>query len=247
MPLLVRTWNVFHGNAVPPERRAYLEEMVRLATADRPDLLGLQEVPVWALGRLAGWSGMTAVGAVAARPRLGSAELGRVLTGVHHGRLRSAVTGQANAILVAPHLRVRERWTLVLNPAARLRPAVRERRVCQAIRVESVGIVANFHATSHAPDPGIADGQLLRAAAFADALALPAEPLILCGDANIAPGQGFAYDELRSWGYSEPAAGIDQILVRGAAATAPVTWPEERRRVGGRLLSDHAPVELRVE
>ena len=247
MPLLVRTWNVFHGNAVPPERRAYLEEMVRLATADRPDLLGLQEVPVWALGRLAGWSGMTAVGAVAARPRLGSAELGRVLTGVHHGRLRSAVTGQANAILVAPHLRVVERRTLVLNPAAWLRPTARERRVCQAIRVENVGIVANFHATSHAPDLSIADGQLLRAAAFADALALPAEPVILCGDANIAPGQGSTYDELRSWGYSEPAAGIDQILVRGAAATRPVAWPEERRRAGGRLLSDHAPVELRVE
>lgn len=246
MSLLVRTWNVFHGNAVPPERRAYLEEMVRLATADRPDLLGLQEVPVWALGRLAGWSGMTAVGAVAARPRLGSAELGRLFTAAHHGRLRSVVTGQANAILVAPHLRVLERRTLVLNPV-RLRQAVHERRVCHAIRVENVGIVANFHATSHVPDLRIADGQLLRAAAFADALALPAEPVILCGDANIEPGQGSTYDELRSWGYSEPAAGIDQILVRGAAATAPAAWPEERRRVGGRLLSDHAPVELRVE
>lgn len=246
MPLLVRTWNVFHGNAVPPERRAYLEQMVRLASGDRPDLLALQEVPVWALGRLAEWSGMTAVGAVAARPRLGSVELGRLLTSLDHGRLRSAVTGQANAILVARHLRVLERRTLVLNPA-RLRPAVRERRVCQAVRVESVGIVANFHATSHAPDLRIADGQLLRAAAFADALALPAEPVILCGDANIEPGQGSTYEELRSWGYSEPVAGIDQILVRGAAATPPVTWPEERRRVGGRLLSDHAPVELRVE
>jgi endonuclease/exonuclease/phosphatase family metal-dependent hydrolase len=244
--LLVRTWNVFHGNAFPPERRAYLEEMVRLATADRPDLLCLQEVPVWALGRLSGWSGMTAVGAVAARPRVGSAELGRLLTDVHHGRLRSAVTGQANAILVAPHLRMLERRTLVLNPG-RLRPAVREGRVCQAIRVESVGIVANFHATSHAPDLRVADGQLLRAAAFADALALPAEPVILCGDANIAPGQGSSYDELLSWGYSQPAPGIDQILVRGATATPPLAWREERRRLDGRLLSDHAPVELRIE
>jgi endonuclease/exonuclease/phosphatase family metal-dependent hydrolase len=246
VPLLVRTWNVFHGNAVPPGRRAYLEEMVRLAAADRPDLLCLQEVPVWALSRLTGWSGMTTVGAVAARPRLGSAEVGRLLTALDHGRLRSAVTGQANAILVAPHLRVLEQRTLVLNPR-RLRRAVRERRVCQAIRVGGVGVVGNFHATSHAPDPQIADGQLLRAAAFVDALALPAEPVILCGDANIRPGQGSTYDELRSWGYSEPAVGIDQILVRGAAATPPVVWPEERRRVGGRLLSDHAPVELRLE
>ena len=70
MPLLVRTWNLFHGNAVPPERRAFLEQMVRLASADRPELLCLQEVPVWALGRLAAWSGMTAVGVVAARAPL---------------------------------------------------------------------------------------------------------------------------------------------------------------------------------
>ena len=33
--------------------------MVRLATADRPDVLCLQEVPLWALRRLARWSGMT--------------------------------------------------------------------------------------------------------------------------------------------------------------------------------------------
>ncbi len=188
---------------------------------------------------------MTAVGAVAARPRLASAELGRLVTAVHHGRLRSAVTGQANAILVAPHLRVVEPRTVVLN-ASRLRRAVRERRVCQAVRVVGVGIVANFHATSLAQDISIADGQLLRAAAFADALAQPGEPVILCGDANIEPGQGSTYEELRSWGYSEPAPGIDQILVRGAAATAPAAWPEERRRAGGRLLSDHAPVELHI-
>src|SRR5207237_1210540 len=64
--LLVRTWNVFHGNAKPPERHAFLEEMVRLAATDRPDVLCLQEVPVWALDRLAAWCGMTATGAGAA-------------------------------------------------------------------------------------------------------------------------------------------------------------------------------------
>ena len=243
MPLLVRTWNVFHGNAVPPERRAYLEEMVRLAAADSPDILCLQEVPAWALARLGQWSGMTAIGAVAARPRAVSAELGRLITELHHGHLRSVLTGQANAILVAPHLRVLEPRTLVLNPR-RLRRALWERRVCQAVRIDGVAVVGNFHATSAPADVRIADGQLLRAAAFVDALALPGEPVILCGDANIAPGRGSSYEELRSWGYSEPAPGIDQILVRGLPATAPSVWPDERRRVGGRLLSDHAPVEL---
>ena len=73
MPLLVRTWNVFHGNASPPERASFLKEMVELATADRPDVLCLQELPVWALEWLDEWSGMPSVGVVARRsllPRL---------------------------------------------------------------------------------------------------------------------------------------------------------------------------------
>src|SRR3954451_19261578 len=98
VPLVVRTWNLFHGNAVPPERRGFLDEMVRLVTADGPDVVSLQEVPVWALRHLEERSGMTAVGAVAAQPRLRSAELGRLVTELHHGILRSALTGQANAI-----------------------------------------------------------------------------------------------------------------------------------------------------
>ena len=108
MPYLIRTWNLFHGNAVPPEQRAYLEQLVRLVTADEPDLVALQEVPLWALGRLADWSGMLAAAAVARRPLLGSAALGGALTHVHHGVLRSAFTGQANAILVRHDLHVQD-------------------------------------------------------------------------------------------------------------------------------------------
>lgn len=236
MPLLVRTWNLFHGNAVPPERRAFLEGMVRLATADEPDVLCLQEVPVWALAHLDAWSGMTSSGAVARRPRLLSAELGRVVTDVHHGLLRSAFTGQANAVLVRRSLRVREERSFTIS-----RRGEGERRVCQAVRLADVALVGNFHATS-----GSADVQFLRAAGFVDALSEPDEPVLLCGDANVRPGESGTYDELRAWGFSEPAPGIDQILVRALPSTTPVVWPEERRRVAGRLLSDHAPVELHV-
>ncbi|HXY16823.1 MAG TPA: endonuclease/exonuclease/phosphatase family protein [Gaiellaceae bacterium] len=236
MPLLVRTWNVFHGNTVPPERRAHLEEMVRLATADRPDVLCLQEVPVWALGRLAGWSGMEAFGAVAARPRLGSARLGKVLTDVHHGLLRSALTGQANAILVVPALRVPEQWSSLLSE-----PGEGERRVFHAVRVEGLGVVGNFHATTE-----FADAQFRRAVDLVEAYARPGGPIVLCGDGNVAPTAGGVYDELRARGFSLPAPGIDQVLARGLAATVPSVWPEERRRVDGRLLSDHAPVELQL-
>jgi len=90
--------------------------MVRLATADGPDALCLQEVPVWALSRLEGWGGMQSFGVVASRPKLISAELGRLLTELNHGFFRSAFTGQANAILLAPALRPVGKDSIVLNP-----------------------------------------------------------------------------------------------------------------------------------
>jgi endonuclease/exonuclease/phosphatase family metal-dependent hydrolase len=266
--LLVRTWNVFHGNARPPERRDYLAEMVRLATADGPDVVCLQEVPVWALAHLGRWSGMEAIGAVAARPTLGPlpipAELGRRLTQVHHGLLRSAFSGQANAILVHPRLGVGERHAIVLNPRSFRRARARElgldrvarlawakeRRVCQALRVAEDGdtaLVANLHATSSA-DPRIPDAELLRAACFADELASRGEPVVLAGDFNVRPGQSRTLTELTGpeWGFSAAGAGIDHVLVRGARASEPRQWPEERRALGGRVVSDHAPVEVVV-
>lgn len=262
MPLVVRSWNVFHGNAVPPERRAFLEEMVRLASVDSPDVLCLQELPVWALTRLEEWSGLRAFGAVAARPSLGplpsSAGVGRVLTELNHGLLRSAFTGQANAVLLSPRLRPGEPEQLVLNARSFRRAQARrlgldlvsrlawakERRVCVAIRVAlddgGTALVANLHTTSYAADERLADAELRRAVAFVEALARPDEPAILCGDVNVAASRSRTLTDLRGW--SRPLAGIDQVLVRGLAVEVSA-WPEERRRVHGRLLSDHAPVE----
>ena len=265
LALLVRTWNVFHGNAKPPERRTFLEQMVRLASADTPDVLLLQEVPVWALRRLGRWSGMQAFGAVASRPKLGSAELGGAVTRLHRGLFRSAFTGQANAILLGPHMRPLASDSIYLNPTrfrrawgrrleldlpARLRWA-RERRVCQAVRAAVDGwslVVANLHISS-VPDPRIRDAELGHAAAFVDRFAEPGEPVVLAGDFNVRLGQSKTLEELGGpeWRFSAPMPGLDQVLVRGAAASRPEPWPEERRRVGGRLLSDHAPVEVRIE
>jgi endonuclease/exonuclease/phosphatase family metal-dependent hydrolase len=228
MSWLVRTWNVFHGNTVPPGRRAHLEEMIRLVTADRPAVVCLQEVPAWAAGRLERWSGMRAATATAARPLLRSVELGRLLTDVHHGLLRSALTGQANAILVDRALAVTEERVEQVSVAG-------ERRVCQTARIPELGVVANVHLTGGAP----AAEQLRRAVRFAEEVA-GEEPLVLCGDLNLVP----PYAELS--GYSAPAPGIDQILVRGLPASAPLVWPAVRRRHGDRLLSDHAPVEVTV-
>jgi hypothetical protein len=36
------------------------------------------------------------------------------------------------------------------------------------------------------------------------------------------------------------------VFVRGAAATPPESWPDERRRIAGVLVSDHAPLEVRI-
>ena len=263
MRLVVRTWNLFHGNANPPERRAFLEEMVRLASADVPDVLCLQELPIWSLALLDDWSGMTAVGDVAARPKL-PRELGRRITDLNHGLFRSAFTGQGNALLLGPALSVAEHRTLVLNTrgyrrsqARRLQLGLlerlawaRERRVCQVVRARrddgSTLVAANFHATSFRPDKRLADAELLRAASFVDGFARPDEPVLLCGDFNLSVRNSGALPQLvgPEWGFDGASPqGIDHVLSRGLALGPPMHWPDARRRLDGRLLSDHAPLE----
>jgi endonuclease/exonuclease/phosphatase family metal-dependent hydrolase len=264
--LLVRTWNLFHGNTKPPGRKTFLEEMVRLVTADGPDVVCLQELPVWALAHLGEWSAMTAAVDVARRPLPFTVELGRVLSGVHARLFRSAVTGQANAVLVGRGLDVVGHHRIVLNPfryrraqARRLElpPAAplawaKERRVCQAVRIrraERTFVVGNLHATGYR-DRRLADAELLRAAVFLDGFALPDEPALLCGDFNVSVRASRTLAQLMTsdWAFSGPMpTGIDHILVRGFAAGEPHAWPPKRRRRHGRLLSDHAPVEVEVE
>jgi endonuclease/exonuclease/phosphatase family metal-dependent hydrolase len=267
--LVVRTWNVFHGNASPPERHAFLTEMVRLVTRDAPAIVCLQELPVWSLHQLDGWSGMTAIGAVAARPLLGSRppalEAEQWLTELNNGLLRSAFTGQANAILVDDSVHVVERRTIRLNPLTFRRQEARRlglrcqdvirwgknRRVCQVIRARrdaATLVVANVHATGHR-DKRIVDAELLRAASFVDGFAEPNEPIVLAGDFNLTTGNSRVLRDLMSteWGFEGATpSGIDHVLVRGLEAEPPSRWPTERRTFAGRVLSDHAPVEREV-
>jgi len=37
------------------------------------------------------------------------------------------------------------------------------------------------------------------------------------------------------------------VLVRGAATSKVRVWPDDERRYDGKLLSDHAPVEVEIE
>lgn len=244
--------------------------MVRLASDDRPDVLCLQELPVWALGRLDDWAGMIAVADVAQRPSLGpvpsTAEVGRFLTELHHGLVRSAFSGQANAILLHRNLRMLEHRYIQLNPRSFRRTQGRwlelgavarlawanERRVCQAVRIERGDrtlVVGNLHATSYPPDKRLPDAELMRAAVFVDGFARPDEPVLLCGDFNVSVRTSRTIADLMTpeWGFTGATpTGIDHILVRGLPAGEPVRWDPDRRMRDGRLLSDHAPVELEV-
>ncbi len=78
--------------------------------------------------------------------------------------------------------------------------------------------------------------ELERARAFAEAAARAGEVVVLAGDFNL--------QQLVLAGYSTAADGIDHVLVTGAAASAPLVWPLERRELDGVILSDHAPVEV---
>jgi endonuclease/exonuclease/phosphatase family metal-dependent hydrolase len=214
--MLVRTWNLFHGNADPPERRAFLRTMVELVTRDRPDVVCLQELPVWALQHLERWSGMHASGAVARRPLLPVGA--RAITELHNGLLRSAVTGEADAILTSAPARAL--GTHVVGESGL-------RRIAHAVELQGVTVV-NFHI----------DGDR---AQFERVVALAPGRSIVAGDANLvaAGAEGFS---------PPLAGSIDQVLVRGLTMrNGPAAWPVERRMVDGRVLSDHAPVEAVVE
>lgn len=254
--MLVRTWNLFHGNSVPPGRTIYLEEMVRLAAADRPGVLLLQELPLWAFDELEAWSGMQAFTQVAHRAPVGAA-IGGKITRLNPGLLRSAVSGQGNAILLDRALEPFDYHAFVLNPldfrrsqhvglAAQLAWA-KERRVLQAVRVKLPDgrrmLVVNLHATHYRASPAVATLELQRAKDFFLALTQPGEIDVLGGDFNLL---GNALDFVTSEGFSAAGPGVDHVLVRGAASTPPERWPDERRRISGVLVSDHAPLEVQI-
>jgi endonuclease/exonuclease/phosphatase family metal-dependent hydrolase len=246
---LVRSWNLFHGRSHPPGEVDFVEEAVRLICADGPDIVCLQEVPPWALGHLADWTGMLCFGDVTRRPSLGpvplTASLGRHLTSLRPRRLRSAFSGQANAILVRGDLLPTDHRSRCLNPRDR-----RERRCCQALRVSlrdgRPALVANLHASHHPSSPAAAESELGRALDWIDERARPEDVVVLAGDFNLSSRSSGIFATLAEHGYSGPAPGIDHVLVRGAPASPVVSWEPERRTMGNVLLSDHAPVELTI-
>lgn len=230
--MLVRSWNVFHGNSQPPSRRSHLATMVRLAAADAPDVLCLQEVPLWALTRLERWSGMTSRAVVTRRSLLPPALAG-LITRLHNGLFRSGLAGQANAILLKRPLQPLEHRSLRLDGSRQ------EPRYCHAVRLERL-VVANLHATNAFAQPELASAEIVRAEAFVSELAGPL-PAVLAGDFNLRAEH---LRELEGWSARGP--GIDHVLVRGLDSSPLHVWPRDRRLHNGVVLSDHAPVEVHV-
>jgi endonuclease/exonuclease/phosphatase family metal-dependent hydrolase len=209
--------------------------MVRLVTEDRPDVVALQEVPLWALGRLERWSEMSVRWAVTV-PALLLAPLARLVTEFNPIRLRSLVSGQANVVLVDRRHELGAQKLLLMTPEVSKWEWLFERglqqRYCQRLEIVADGreiTVANLHATNN---PELARSEVGRAAGFV----ADAERCALCGDFNVPR---FVVPE-----FSPPIDGIDQILVRGLEfEREPRPWERERRMFRGSLLSDHAPVE----
>lgn len=254
----MRTWNLFHGNTLPPGRKRYVEEMVRLVTEDEPDAVCLQEVPPWSLERLGEWSGMAVYGEVAERPTLGpipvTQGIGRWVTDHNAGLFRSGFEGQANAILVRRPILARH--VVTLNPFGFRRRTAgllglslltelawgKERRQAIAVRVEGGTVVSTLHA-SNARDIRITEAEVEHAAQWAGRLAGDS-PCVLAGDLNVDTHRSEVFGRLA--GFSAPGPGVDHVLVRGADVADYERWPRKRRLLGELVLSDHAPVEARV-
>jgi endonuclease/exonuclease/phosphatase family metal-dependent hydrolase len=223
--MVVRSWNLFHGRTHPPGGEIHLREMVELVSRDGPEVLCLQELPLWALGRLESWSGMKALTAVAKRT-LVPRRLGGVLQRHDPRRFRSGITGQANAILLAPAL------VPLAHRSARVSEPGRERRVCHAVRLDGI-VIGNVHASNEFRRPDVPRAELERAHALVQALASAGEARVLAGDFNLRDPD-------------LPGPNIDHIVVAGTDHGPLEVWPPERRRHNAAVLSDHAPVEMRI-
>jgi endonuclease/exonuclease/phosphatase family metal-dependent hydrolase len=134
--------------------------MIDLVTRDRPDIVCLQELPVWALRHLESWSGMHATTAIARQPLLPFGA--RAVTGLHHGLFRSAFTGEGDAILTRRAAR---------DLGEQVVGETKLRRIAHAIDLDGVTVI-NFHI----------DGKREQ---FDRVAALAGERSILAGDANL--------------------------------------------------------------
>jgi endonuclease/exonuclease/phosphatase family metal-dependent hydrolase len=217
--VLVLTWNLFHGRALPPAGRALAAEFTAALASWEWDVALLQEVPPWWPPLLARACGATSAAALTSRNELPAL---RRAVAVRAPDIVKSGGGGANAILargetIAEHREHVLRWWP-------------ERRVVHAVRLAGGAWVANLHAQVHSEAHAQAD--VTRAAAMARSWAGGA-PVILGGDMNTRTPVAGGFT-------SAGGRKVDHVLVRGLHAVVPArTLPHGR-------LSDHAPVLAEV-
>jgi endonuclease/exonuclease/phosphatase family metal-dependent hydrolase len=189
-----------------------------------------------------------------------------MITSLQAGFFRSSFNGQGNVILIPPEVTVREHKVITLNTnvfceeegrklgidAKMMRWWEKERRLCQVVKLEFPNrqrlLIANLHSTSYPGDARLADAELRRAMNFIQRQSEVGEVHVVAGDFNITQAQSQTIATLLAeppetrWAAAGPL--IDHVLVRGAEISTVRMWPDDERRFDGKLLSDHAPVEV---
>jgi endonuclease/exonuclease/phosphatase family metal-dependent hydrolase len=218
-PILVLSWNLFHGRAQPAAGRPLLAEFCAALAGWEWDVALLQEVPPWWPPKLGAAAGASARMALTSR---NCCLVARRAIAARNPDLIAANGGGCNAILVRGRA-IGQHCTRELTK----RP---ERRVMHGVALGGAGWVVNLHASTHPPEQRRAD--LLLAAATALEWAAGA-PLIFGGDLNsLRP----AMPGLRH------VAGhrIDHVFTDGRPAIG------EPEVLDAAPLSDHAPLRVRV-
>jgi endonuclease/exonuclease/phosphatase family metal-dependent hydrolase len=270
--LVVVSWNVFHGRDAPPGlavrtprtmlfrttlhsethvqvNRSLYKEFVHVLATSQWHVCLLQECPPRWADRLADECQAASYRALTSRNWLSPL---RSVIAERNPDLMGAWEGGSNLTLVRPPWQLVESTSVLLNPLRERR--LRERRRLGLTRLVRNGrqiCAGNLHLSTAPPQ---ATREALRAADVALEWAGDT-PLVLAGDFNVT-GSGEVFERLcnRAGLCGAHNPGIDQILARGLAATAPASpWEPEQREIDvlaglerRRLrLSDHAPVEAR--
>jgi endonuclease/exonuclease/phosphatase family metal-dependent hydrolase len=217
--VLVLTWNLFHGRAVPPAGRDLLAEFSATLAGWEWDVALLQEVPPWWPPALAAASGAQQRTALTSRNAL---PLLQRAVAEHWPDLIKSWGGGANAILVRGQgIQAHARRRLRLWP---------ERRVMHAVRLDDGLWLGNLHAQVHSEHRAQQD--LARAARTLAGWA-GGGPFVLGGDTNVRVP--LTEDLVRAGG-----RGVDHILVSGMEVAGKAKVLERG------TLSDHPPVVANI-
>jgi endonuclease/exonuclease/phosphatase family metal-dependent hydrolase len=217
----VLTWNLMHGQAVPPAGRDLFDEFAQALASWSWDVALLQEAPPWwpvLLGRRLGVGHRLVL-----TSRNALLPLRRAIA-VRWPDVIKSNGGGANAILV--------RGRPILEHRAKRLCWWPERRWVHAVRLAGPLWIANLHATVHDDDAAVRDSRLAAATMLGWAAG---EPALLGGDFNV---RRLALDGFEYAGGHD----VDHVFLSSGLAAGGEAEVLDRGR-----LSDHAAVVVTLE